>query len=166
MKLNGIEVPQTCDVKYLGIHLDRRLTWRKHIFTKRKALGLQSRKIHWLLSGRFQLSLGNKLLLYKCILKPVWTYGIQLWGTTADSNVEILQRFQSKFLRSITNAPWYVTNSSIHRDLAIPTVKDEIKSRSITYKEKLSSHPNALVLDLLTPRIQHTRRLKRKIPQT
>ena len=66
VKLNGIEVPQTCDVKYLGIHLDRRLTWRKHIFTKRKALGLQSRKIHWLLSGRSQLSLENKLLLYKC----------------------------------------------------------------------------------------------------
>lgn len=167
VKLNGIEVPQVSDVKYLGLHLDRRLTWRKHVFTKRKALGLQLRKIHWLLSGRSKVTLENKLLLYKCILKPVWTYGIQLWGTTADSNVEILQRFQSKVLRSIINAPWYVSNSCIHRDLAIPTVKQEIKNRSVTYTAKLLNHPNTLVLDLFNPRNQQqrTRRLKRKIPQ-
>jgi hypothetical protein len=32
-------LPQAEDVKYLGLHLDRRLTWHKHIFTKRKNLG-------------------------------------------------------------------------------------------------------------------------------
>jgi hypothetical protein len=42
------------------------------------------------------LSLSNKILLYKTILKPIWTYGIQLWGTASTSNVEILERFQSK----------------------------------------------------------------------
>jgi hypothetical protein len=40
----------------------------------------------------------NKLLLYKAILKPVWTYCIQLWGFAANSNLEILERFQSKVL--------------------------------------------------------------------
>jgi hypothetical protein len=43
-----------------------------------------------------QLSLENKLLVYKVILKPVWTYGVQLWGTASNSNLEILERFQSK----------------------------------------------------------------------
>jgi hypothetical protein len=38
-------------------------------------------KIYWLLGRRSRLSLSNKLLLYKSILKPIWTYGIQLWGT-------------------------------------------------------------------------------------
>lgn len=27
-----------------------------------------------------KLSLKNKLLLYKSLLKPIWSYGIQLWG--------------------------------------------------------------------------------------
>lgn len=31
---------------------------------------------------RWDLSVDNKLLLYKQILKPVWTYGIPLWGCT------------------------------------------------------------------------------------
>jgi hypothetical protein len=38
--LNGKHIPQNETVKYLGIHLDRRLTWKTHIFTKRKQLEL------------------------------------------------------------------------------------------------------------------------------
>ena len=63
-------------------------------------------------------------MLYKAILIPVWTYGIQLWGTASNPNIEILQRFQSKTLRSLIDAPWYVTNETIHHDLKIPTDKE------------------------------------------
>jgi hypothetical protein len=38
-------------------------------------------------------------------MKPIWTYGIQLWGEASTSNIEILERFQSKALRLITDAP-------------------------------------------------------------
>jgi hypothetical protein len=38
--INKVHLPQQDDFKYLGLHLDRRLTWRKHIFTKRKKLGI------------------------------------------------------------------------------------------------------------------------------
>ena len=96
--LNGVEIPMAEEAKYLGIHLDRRLTWRNHIFAIQKQLSHQLRKTYWLIGGKSKLSLENKLLLYKCTIKPTWTYGIQLWGTAANSNTEILQRFQSKIL--------------------------------------------------------------------
>jgi hypothetical protein len=32
----------------------------------------------------------------------------KLWGTASTSNMEILERFQSKALRMIADAPWYV----------------------------------------------------------
>jgi len=34
--LNSLKIPQAEDAKYLELHLDRRLNWRKHIFTKQK----------------------------------------------------------------------------------------------------------------------------------
>jgi hypothetical protein len=111
--INDVQLPQSDDVKYLGLHLHRRLTWHKHIFTKRKQLGLTFTKMHWLLRRKSQLSTTNKLLLYKTILKPIWTYGIQLWGTASTSNIEILERFQSKVLCMIVDASWYIPNSVI-----------------------------------------------------
>jgi hypothetical protein len=34
------------------------------------------------------------------------TYGIQLWDAASTSNIEILERFQSRILRIIVHAPW------------------------------------------------------------
>jgi len=123
VKLNNDHLPQADEVKYLGIHLDRRLTWPKHITTKRKQLDLKLGNLHWIIGRKSQLSLENKLLVYKVILKPVWTYGIQIWETASNSNLEILERFQSKVLRTITDAPRYVPNTIIKRGLQTPTVK-------------------------------------------
>jgi hypothetical protein len=124
--------------------LDRRLTWRKHITTKRKHIDLKLRNLYWLIGRKSQLSLANKLLVYKEILKPVWTYGIQPWGTASTSNIEILDRFQSKTLRTITDAPWYVPNTVIQRDLQVTAVKHEARKCSVNYRKRLDVHPNCL----------------------
>lgn len=148
--LNNQVVPQTEDVKYLGMHLDRRLTWKNHIKAKRKQLGLKLNKMYGLIGHNSPLSMDNKLLLYKAILKPIWTYGVQLWGEASNSNIEILQRFQSKTLRLITGAPWFVTNEIIQRDLQMQSVRDEIGHYSSKYQTRLGNHPNRLANDLLT----------------
>jgi hypothetical protein len=54
--INSVHLPQQEDVKYLGLHLNRRLTWRKHIFTKRKQLGMTRTKMHWLLGRKSTFS--------------------------------------------------------------------------------------------------------------
>ena len=166
VELNGVIIPKSESVRYLGMYLDRRLTWKKHIFTKRKALSAQFRKLYWLLSRKSKLSLDNKLLLYKAILKPMWSYGAEVWGTASNSNLDIIQRFQSKILRIITNAPWYVTNSQLHRDLRIPTVRVEITNKHKSYSHRIQKHPNVLARKLMNPAFERpSKRLKRRTPQ-
>jgi hypothetical protein len=103
--MNNVQLPSADQDKYQGLHLDRKLTWHHHIFTKRKQLRLTITKTFWLLEHSSRQSLPNKLLLYKSILKPIWTYGIQFWGVASTSNIEILERFQYKALRIIVDAP-------------------------------------------------------------
>jgi hypothetical protein len=71
--------------------------------------------MYWLLGRKSKLSTSNKLLIYKTVLKPIWSYGLQVWGTTSTSNIEIIAFFQSKALRMIVDAPWYVPNTIIRR---------------------------------------------------
>jgi len=147
-------------VKYLGLHFDRRLNWKAHIIKKRKQNDLKAKEINWLIGRKSNLSIENKLLVYKAVIKPTWTYGIELWGCAIKSNKAITQREQSKILRTITNAPWYVTNHTFHTDLNIPFVSEVINERINKHLSKLESHPNPLVEKLTQP--TRNRRLNRR----
>jgi hypothetical protein len=104
----------------------------------------------------------GKLLIYKAVLKPFWTYGIQLWGTASTSNIEILERFQSKALRMTVDAPRYVPNTANQRDLQTPTVTEEIRRYSSQYSARLSTHSNGLAVNLIE--LPDNRRLRRHLP--
>jgi hypothetical protein len=106
---------------------------------------------------------GNKLLVYKAILKPICTYGVQLWGSASNSSIEILERFQSKVLRIITDAPRYVPNALIKRDIKVLSVRHEVRNYSVTYRQRLDDHPNRLAKSLYRG-THHNRRLKRYYP--
>jgi hypothetical protein len=118
--------------------------------------------MYWLLGRKSKLSTSNKLLIYKTILTPIWTYGTKLWGTASTSNIEILKRFQPKALRMIAGAPWYVPNAVIRRNLQTPTVKEEIRRHISQYSARLSAHPNGLVVNLMEQ--PDNRRLRRHLP--
>ena len=59
----------------------------------------------------------------------------------AKSYIAKLEASQSIILRTITNAPWYVRNDKIRKDLKIKTVIDEIT-------KGIDNHPNDLAKKL------------------
>jgi len=91
--------------------------------------------VYWLLGSKSQLSIENKLLLYKAILKPIWAYGVQLWRTVSNSNIGMLHN--------------------------VPYVGDEIKRLSQRYADRMEKHSNILATNLVK-KVKTTRRLKRK----
>ena len=109
------------------------------------------------------LSIYNKILIYKQVLKPVWTYGLPLWGCTNKNNVKVIQSFQNKVLRTIVNAPWYIRNADLHRDLDIEEVSKEILKFAAAHDLRLRRHVNEQASSLVQS-IGSERRLKRVRP--
>jgi hypothetical protein len=118
--------------------------------------------MYWLLGRKSKLSTRNKLLICKTLLKPIWTYGLQLWGTASTSNRDILEYLQSKPLRKVVDVPWYVPNTVIRRDPQTLTVKEEIRRYSSEYSARLSAHPNDLIVNL--KELAENRRLQTRLP--
>jgi len=108
------------------------------------------------------LSLENKVLVYKVAIKPIWTYGIELWGCASNSSIAILQRCQFKILRSMQmrhgtyRIPRSTTISASHSSKML------LQERSTKHHDRLEVHPNALLQPLLEK--QNNRRLKRRLP--
>jgi hypothetical protein len=72
--------------------------------------------------------------MYKAILKPVLTYGIELWSCASPTNITAIQRYQSKLLRLITQAPRYVSNQTLHQDLHIVQVRKVFHEKAVTHR--------------------------------
>jgi uncharacterized protein YeeX (DUF496 family) len=119
------------------------------------------RKMYWLLGRNFELSVHNKLTLYKQVIRPDWSYGIQLCGCASSYNIQVVQRYQNKVLKCIVNASLYVRNSDLHRDLGIETVTDIIVKFAKSHEKRLQDHINIEASRLLNVN-NITRRLKRK----
>jgi uncharacterized protein YeeX (DUF496 family) len=77
--------------------------------------------------------------------------------------IHLIQRYQNKVLKFIVNAPWYVRNSDLHRDLRIETVTDIITKFAKSHEQRLQDHINIEASRLLNVN-NMTRQLKRKTP--
>jgi hypothetical protein len=78
------------------------------------------------------------------------------------TNIHIILRFQSKLLREIANAPWFVSNHTFHTDLQIPLVQNVIQGRKRYHRRRIEVHTNPLMEPLL--QMHKNRRLTRVWP--
>lgn len=161
--MNGTQVRQDQTAKYLGMYLDARLTYRTHVKKKAQQLKLKTKQLYWLIGRQSQLSLSSKRLLYKQILRPIWSYGAQIWGCAKNSTRKIIQARQNIILRSIVNAYRYSRNDDIHRDLGIEMIDEVIAQQAQAHEKRLHRHSNEEAIQLLDT-TGDTRRLKRRKP--
>jgi hypothetical protein len=89
-------------------------------------------------------------------LVPIFKY----WASK--SNISIIQRSQSKILRMTVDAPWYVSNATLHADLGISYVQDAIHQKCNKHHTTLETRENPLRKTLQVRK--ENRRLKRNWP--
>ena len=102
----GHEVPWSDEVKYLGLVLDPKLKFDKHIGATLEKCDKLTRLLYPLVSRRSRLSNANKILLYKLIFRPTITYGFPAWHSCATTRRKKLQTRQNKLLKMMLDLPF------------------------------------------------------------
>jgi hypothetical protein len=75
-------------------------------------------------------------------------YAYPAWRSAIRTNVRTLQVLQSKCLRLVTDAPWYLSNGQIHEDLDVPLFADHIRALTASFDSKLADVWNPLFRQL------------------
>lgn len=104
--LNGQKLEFAREVKYLGVTLDGKLSWKTHL--ERRCRGLMAAL--WLLRRAIGSSWGLRpsvmMWIYETILKPRLTYAAVVWWsrTTITTAKAALERLRGTILRAATGA--------------------------------------------------------------
>lgn len=138
-------IPWQDTAKYLGVTLDKRMTWRPHITNTLTKARKISGALHPLLHSNAKTSIQNKLLLYKSKIRPIITYASPVWAT---GNTKRLETFQNASLRRFTKSPWFVRNNIINSDTNIPPLKKHMIELAKSFYSNLPMHPNPSIAAL------------------
>ena len=164
LTINGLPIPKCQIVKYLGVHFDTKLRWHHHVTQTAKKSAQIMAQLYPLISKSSFLSLSNKLLLYKQVVRPALSYGSIVWGTAAPSTINKLQIQQNKYLRMACGAPKSTNMAFLHEELGIEPFNVFIKRLNTKKLLLASTHSNTLVSDSLN--YIPTRRFFRNRPKT
>lgn len=116
LQCRGNVIPLQENIKYLGVTLDRKLTFKQHILNACDKATKCSRALYPLLHRRSKLNLKNKVLIYKMYIRPIMTYGWQVWfHKAAKTNTKKLQIIQNKNLKIIHKLPPRFSTDLLHR---------------------------------------------------
>ena len=138
----------TNTVKYLGVFLDRKLTFEHHI----QHIKTKCHKIIGLLYPIFlahNLSMKNKLILFKSLVRSSMTYAGPVFQHAAKSHLRHLQVLQNRCLRLITGHEKSTRIQQLHEDTDLPTITEFLQELQHKIWQKLRRfHHNPLIRNI------------------
>ena len=97
--IDGYGIERVKHTKFLGVFIDDKLSWKKHISYISSKI---SRGIGIIVKARKLLSLNALKTLYFSFIYPYYTYCNQVWGSACDSYLHPLVILQKRCIRIIT----------------------------------------------------------------
>ena len=99
VKINGNSLERVMHTKFLGIIIDDKLSWQRHIEHVRNKV---SKTIGVLLRVRHKINIKLLRTIYNTLILPHFTYCITLWGNTFKKYIHQLTLLQKRIIRIIT----------------------------------------------------------------
>lgn len=168
--INNTQIQHTNTAKYLGLIIDNKLIWKPHIeYIKSKLMPY----LFILRRTKYTLPLTTKISLYYSYFNSNLSYLIPIWGYSAQTNINILQRTQNKAIRSLFWQDYMNPNTNteaIYKKYSILKVSQmvEYDSMIMIYKIKHNLIRNNIQLTTFAETHQHNTRGREnfRLPRT
>ena len=156
LNLDGTPIPVVPTFKFLGVHFDRRLSFKPHIDYVRakcqKALNL----LRVIAARGWGADRNIKLMLYRALVRSKLDYGCIVYGASFKSHMAKLAPVQNQGLRICLNAFRTTNAASLHVEANEMPIKLRHIKLSMQYVVKTLSSPSNPTHKLLaTPSFQH-----------
>ena len=111
--INKKVIDQKDYVKYLGVLIDKQLTFKDHISTT-------SKKISRIVDLMYRIKKYKTLtMIYYSLIYPFLSYGVTIWGNADDSHLKAIHIIQMKAVRLISNKCTWGFHSNV-REHSLP----------------------------------------------
>jgi len=139
LRLWGKELPYTSSVKYLGIHLDPKLSWKFHLEVKRKKFYTSMWACRRAVGKTWGIKPSIALWIYKVILLPRLTYAAMVWWPRVEKVVarNLLRSLQDCYLRATMGAMKTTPTEALEIALCLPPL-----NRFIISTAKITAYPH------------------------
>lgn len=135
--------------KYLGVYLDKSLTFEKHINYIVSRGSHAIRLLYPLLSRQSRLSSDNKILIFKAIIRPMITYACAVWGNCANIHMKRIQVIQNRCLKMALNLPMRYPTEDLHRRCKIDKIDEFVSRIRLRFQNRCRISENPLIRDLM-----------------
>lgn len=121
VKINCQDIEFVTNTKFIGVFLDSKLTWEKHILMVKTKV---AKGIGILCKARKIFHLPTLKTLYSSIIYPHLTYCIEVWGNTSQIYLDSLFKMQKKVIRIMKSAGYRAHSDPLFAELQLLKLSD------------------------------------------
>ena len=154
--INDISIKMVTHTKFLGIWIDKNLTWHEHISRINQKI---QRNLHLFRAGKNFLNIHSKCLLYFAQIQSHLNYELVLWGNMSSTTLlNKLQKAQNKCMNLITGR-WVSQNC--YKKLGILRIRELLELENCKFSFKLLHHELPIRIEELSNYDQFGRTLQK-----
>ena len=143
VKIDNLELNRVDSVKFLGVSLDERLSWRVHATN---TAGRISKFVPIFYNVRSKLDLKSMKIIYYALIYPNIIYCNCVWGNCCAIYLSPLKLALKKIIRVMTFGSRYERTSPLFQNLSLLNIKNVNKYMSLLFVFKCLSKNNELFI--------------------
>ena len=101
--IDGNQITRVNEAKYLGVYIDQKINWHRHIQQIKSKLSSASYIIS---KVRHYLNLNTLKLIYYSLVHPHLQYCVTSWGGASTTALQPIIKLQKRIIRNITKSPY------------------------------------------------------------